>query len=290
MRLVGIMALLRSPRGCPWDRQQTHRSLRPYLLEEAYEAIEAIERGDDLALRDELGDVLLQVVFHAELAAGDGRFAIGDVIDALAEKLIRRHPHVFRPDGTPLSPREYLARSAATPKAVTTQWQRIKAREKPTRRRQAPSVLDGVPRALPSLLRAHRLGGRAAGVAFDWPDVAGVMDKVEEEWRELRDALGEGRARTAEELGDLLFSIANLARKLEIDPESALREANDKFSRRFAALERHLARAGSSVHDATPDEMEAAWNAVKRSAREKRTRASGGPSRSTRRPRGRRSR
>jgi ATP diphosphatase len=266
-RLVDIMATLRSPDGCAWDRRQTHRSLRRYLIEETYEAVDAIDRRDMRALCDELGDVLLQVVFHAELAAASRRFTIRDVIDAICGKLIRRHPHVFDAAGRPLSAAQRARTAIATPAQVKAQWQRIKADERRTAGRRAGGVLEGVPEALPALARASKIGGRVAAVGFDWPRAADVIEKVEEELRELRDALRESEARAAEEMGDVLFSVANLARKLHIDPENALRQANDKFTRRFVALERHLARSGRRLPGASAEEMEAAWNVVKHPAR-----------------------
>lgn len=266
-RLVRIMATLRSPHGCPWDRKQTHASLRPFLLEETYEALEVLDRGDVAALPTELGDVLFQVVFHAQIAAEARRFEMADAITAITTKLIRRHPHVFAASGRPL-PRGRKARAGAplkpkTPAAVLTQWEQIKAAEQQDAGTQK-RLLTGVPKALPSLLRAYEIGTRVASVGFDWPDTAGVVDKIDEEVRELRGALAEGPARAAEELGDLLFSIANLARKLDLEPEAALRAANDKFSARFAAVEADLEARGSSVHAATTEEMEAAWQRVKR--------------------------
>jgi MazG family protein len=258
-RLVAVMADLRSPRGCPWDRRQTHRTLRSYLLEETYEALEAIDRGDLDALRGELGDVLFQVVFHAEVAAADGRFDAADVIDDVTAKLIRRHPHVFTPDG-----RLLRRRPRRSPGAVLEQWERIKAREQAIAG-ALPGVLTGIPRALPALLRAHKIGKRVATVGFDWPDATAVVEKVEEELGELRRAVSEGPRRTAEELGDLLFAVANLARKLNVEPEAALGRANDKFTRRFEGVEHLLRRRGRDVHEAATDEMEAAWAEVKRS-------------------------
>jgi MazG family protein len=266
-RLVEIMATLRSPQGCAWDRRQTHRSLRRYLIEETYEAVDAIDRRDMRALCDELGDVLLQVVFHAELAAGSRRFTIRDVIDAVSEKLVRRHPHVFDAAGRPLSAARRARAAVATPAQVKAQWQRIKADERMAAGQRAGGVLEGVPEALPALARASKIGGRVAAVGFDWPRAADVIRKVEEELRELRGALHESDARAAEEMGDVLFSVANLARKLHIDPENALREANDKFTRRFAALERHLAGSGRPLPGASPEEMEAAWILVKQRGR-----------------------
>ena len=275
-RLVDVMATLRSPHGCPWDRRQTHRSLRPYLLEETYEALDAIERRDFEALRGELGDVLFQIVFHAEVAAAAGRFDAADVIREVTTKLIRRHPHVFTSSGKP------LGRSALrSPTRVLEQWERIKAREQSAADGRV-GLLAGVPRSLPALLRAHKIGKRAATVGFDWPDAGAVMDKIEEEVRELREAFAEGRHRTAEELGDLLFAIANLARKLQIEPEAALTGANDKFTRRFAGVEQLLTRQGRSVHDASAVELDAAWNEVKQQSA---TRASSSHARaSTARP------
>lgn len=288
-RLVRIMATLRSPHGCPWDRKQTHTSLRPFLLEETYEALEVLDRGDFDALPTELGDVLFQVVFHAQIAAEAGRFEMADAINAITTKLIRRHPHVFTASGRPL-PRGRKARAGAparpkTPAAVLTQWEQIKAAEQQDAGTQK-RLLTGVPKALPSLLRAYEIGTRVASVGFDWPDTDGVVDKIDEEVRELRGALAEGPARAAEELGDLLFSIANLARKLDLEPEAALRAANDKFSARFAAVEADLEARGSSVHAATTEEMEAAWQRVKRLP----AKTVSGRSRTARVPRARRSR
>lgn len=262
-RLVRIMATLRAPHGCPWDRKQTHASLRPFLLEETYEALEALDRDDHAALPGELGDVLFQVVFHAQIAAESRRWDMADSLTAIADKLIRRHPHVFTKSGRPLPrTRKKGHRRPTTPAAVLTQWEELKAAEQATRG-EKKRVLAGVPKALPSLLRAHEIGSRVAAVGFDWPTTEGVVDKIEEEVRELRQAVTESPARAAEEFGDLLFSVANLARKLNIEPESALRAANDKFSQRFAAVEADLESRGSSVHAATTDDMESAWQRIK---------------------------
>ena len=264
-RLVRLMDTLRSARGCPWDRKQTHASLRPYLLEETYEALDAIDRGDLAALAGELGDVLFQCVFHAQIAAEAGRFDLADAIDAIAAKLIRRHPHVFTPAGRPLPRGARRRGKVRTPTAVLEQWEQIKAREQTGDGRDA-RVLAGVPRSLPSLLRAHEIGTRVAAVGFDWPRTEDVVDKIEEEAAELREAIAhESHERAEEEMGDLLFSIANLARKLGIEPESALRKANEKFSGRFSALEGVFDAQGRSVHEATLEEMEAAWGQVKAS-------------------------
>jgi MazG family protein len=275
------MATLRSPEGCPWDREQTPRTLRPFLLEEAYEALDAIDRGDFDELKGELGDVLFQCVFHSQIAAERGRFDIADSIQSVVDKLIRRHPHVFHANGRPLSRRQKRGR-AGTPKAVLQQWEQLKAQEQAAVGREE-RVLSGIPRALPSLLRAHEIGSRVAAVGFDWNKTADVIGKIEEEVRELREALQESPARAAEELGDLLFSLANLARKLDMEPESALREANDKFTRRFDQLEAWLAARGRSVHGTPLTELEEAWQAVKILP------ASGGtPARSARTPTARR--
>ena len=255
------MATLRSPEGCPWDRKQTPRTLRPFLLEETYEALDAIDRGDFDDLKGELGDVLFQCVFHCQIAAEHGRFDLADSIQSVVDKLIRRHPHVFQADGRPL-PRRRRRGTATTPQAVLQQWEQLKAQEQAATGREE-RVLSGIPRALPSLLRAHEIGSRVASVGFDWDRTADVMDKIDEEARELREALHESPARAAEELGDLLFSLANLARKLEIEPESALRAANDKFTSRFDQLEAWMAARGRSVHGAPLTELEAAWQAVK---------------------------
>lgn len=260
--LVQIMDVLRSPHGCPWDRQQTHASLRPFLLEETYEALDALDRDDLDALPGELGDVLFQCVFHAQIAAESGRFDIADAVLAITKKLIARHPHVFTAEGKPLSPADRRKRGLNKPQAVVEQWERLKARERAAEGRQA-RILSGIPRSMPSLLRAHEFGTRVAAVGFDWRSPADVVTKIEEEVRELREAVGQNPARAAEELGDLLFSIAQLARHLGVEPESALRSANDKFDRRFSALEGHFDRSGQSIHDATTDEMENMWQRVK---------------------------
>ena len=251
-RLVDIMKRLRAPDGCPWDREQTIHSLRQFVLEETYEVLDAIDRSDHAALRGEIGDFLFEGVFLAQIEADEGRFDVADCLEAIAEKLIRRHPHVFA-----------ATEGVDTADKVVEQWEQIKSRE----RKDAGAgrgALRGVPRALPSLLRAHEIGTRVAAVGFDWTNTIDVVAKIEEEVAELRQAVAhEGRDRTEEEMGDLLFSIANLARKLGIEPESALRRANDKFSARFAALEAAFEQEGRSVHEATLDEMEAAWSKVK---------------------------
>jgi MazG family protein len=251
--LVDIMARLRGPQGCPWDREQTLESLRGFLLEETYEVLDAIDRGDTDALRGEIGDLIFEGVFLAQICADEGRFTVADALESIAAKLVRRHPHIFDPDGRPLD----------TPGQVHQQWEQIKAREQADAGERR-SVLRGVPKALPSLLRAHEIGTRVGAVGFEWAKTADVVDKIEEEVAELRQAVhSEGVARTEEEMGDLLFSIANLARRLGIDSESALRKANEKFTKRFTALEDRLHARGRSVHDASLEEMEREWEIVK---------------------------
>jgi ATP diphosphatase len=265
-RLVRIMDTLRH--GCPWDRAQTHGSLRPHFIEETYEAIDAIDRHAWNALVGELGDVLFQCVFHAQIAAENGRFEMADSIAAINTKLIRRHPHVFSPGGRVLSAAQRGHSRIRTPAAVKEQWEQIKAREQAGGKTK-PRVLSGVPRSLPALLRAYEVGRRVAVVGFDWSRAVEVVDKINEEVRELREALGESPARAAEELGDLLFSLANLARKLGIEPESALRAANNKFTDRFDALETELERRGRSVHQSNLNEMEEVWETIKTRPRPK---------------------
>ena len=250
--LVEIMARLRGPGGCPWDHEQTLESLRQFVLEEAYEVLDAIDRGDHDDLRGEIGDFLFEGVFLARIAEDDGHFTVVDSLGAICEKLIRRHPHVFGD-----------AAGVETPRQVLEQWEAIKAREQRDAG-HSRSVLRGLPKALPALLHAYEIGTRVAAVGFDWARTGSVLDKIEEEVAELRQAVeGESRARAEEEMGDLLFSIANLARKMGIEPEAALRKANAKFSGRFEAVERHLDARGRTVHDSSLDEMEAAWQEVK---------------------------
>jgi MazG family protein len=253
------MATLRSPNGCPWDRRQTRESLRPYLLEETYEAI---DRGDAAGLSGELGDVMFQCVFQAQVAAEAGEFEIADALDSISAKLVRRHPHVFTADGATLSQASRRRTGLREPKAVLEQWERLKAGEQAASG-QKSRLLAGIPRAMPALQRAHEIGTRVAAVGFDWAQAADIVGKIEEEVRELRAAVGESPARAAEEMGDLLFSIASLARKLGLEPESALRQANDKFTTRFDALEGVLEARGRSVHDVPVDDMESAWQQVK---------------------------
>jgi nucleoside triphosphate diphosphatase len=250
-RLLDIMHRLRGPSGCPWDREQTPTSLKPYLVEETYEVLEAIESGEPDPLREELGDLLLQVVFHAEIAAERGDFAIVDVLARLIDKLVSRHPHVFGDT------------SVETPRQALAQWEAIKQREAAAHGRPR-SVIDGVPRALPALIRAQRVQGKAARVNFDWPDARAAWAKVEEEVQEATAALAEGqRDRFQEELGDLLFSLVNVARLSAIDAEDTLQRAIEKFRRRFTTMESELSARGKSVTSVSSEELEQSWEAVK---------------------------
>jgi MazG family protein len=290
-RLAEIMRVLRSPHGCPWDREQSHESLRGHLIEEAYEAVDAIDRGENADLCGELGDVLLQCVFHAQIASEAGRFDLADVANAIAQKLIRRHPHVFTASGRPLSAAVRRQRQT-TSGGVREQWQRIKAGEQAAAGVER-HLLAGLPRALPALLRAQKIGARAAEVGFDWPDARDVLSKIDEEVAELRAVVADAHGHTdqravVDEMGDVLFSIANLARKLGVEPEQALAQANDKFTRRFNAVETQLAAEGIDVHDAGLDVLEAAWTAVKATTTS--ASATSGPTSRARAARGRRSR
>jgi nucleoside triphosphate diphosphatase len=251
--LIEIMARLRAPDGgCPWDLQQTFSSIAPYTIEEAYEVVDAIARGDlDGGLPDELGDLLLQVVFHARMAEEQGRFDFGDVVRAITEKLLRRHPHVFCDAGT------------LTADQVKGLWQEIKAQERAARGdTTGERTLDGVPVALPALTRAQKLQEKAARVGFDWANTRDVLAKIEEEAREIEPVLNDPDA-AAEEIGDLLFAAVNLARHAKVDAESALRAASIKFERRFRSIEDALAAEGRAPADTSLDEMEALWNDAK---------------------------
>lgn len=253
-KLLEIMAKLRDPReGCPWDRQQDFSSIAPYTVEEAYEVADAIARDDLDGLRDELGDLLFQVAFHARMAEELGAFDFEAVAGGICDKMIRRHPHVF---GTA----EERARGAEK-----GAWHRIKAAERSDRDAES-SALDGVAQALPALKRAEKLGKRAAAVGFDWPDPAGPREKIDEELGELAAASAAGdAAHIAEELGDLLFAVVNLARHLQIDPEQALVAANRKFERRFQAMEQAIAASAKDIRELDLDTLEAHWQATKRS-------------------------
>lgn len=243
--LVRVMARLRAPEGCPWDREQTHRSLRPYLLEETYEALEAIDAEDWARLSDELGDVLLQIVFHAQLASERGDFTIEDVITGIVTKLRRRHPHVF--GDTTVSDAD----------EVVDRWEQIKRGETGNEGRE--SALDGIPESLPALQRAHKLQRRAARAGFDWDDIAGPRAKIDEELTEVAAAEGES---VEDEVGDLLFAVVNYARFLGVEPESALRRANERFGRRFRAVEQ-AAGSAERLQAMGLDEMDELWEQAK---------------------------
>jgi MazG family protein len=288
-RAVSIMARLRGPGGCPWDREQTFDSIKPYTLEEAYEVLEAIDNRDWDELRGELGDLLLQVLFYSQMAQEDGKFSIDDVLERLSDKLVRRHPHVFG-DVT-----------AETSADVLRNWEAIKAEEKKQRLETSggkaakaeaqESVLAGVSSAMPALLEAHRLSSRAAHVGFDWPEIGGLFEKLNEEATELKEELqqlpfpvrpaargiaGSGRPQVPEELrhrleeevGDMFFVLVNIARYLALDPESALKKTNRKFKRRFQWMEEQLHASGRGAQDASADELESLWQRAKQQERE----------------------
>jgi len=247
------MARLRAPGGCPWDREQTFDSIKPYTLEETYEVLDAIDRRDWTGLAEELGDFLLQAVFYAQMAKDEGRFSIDDSLDAICEKLIRRHPHVFA-DG-----------DAKTPDAVKVRWDQIKSEEKKERGDAPKPLLDSVPRAMPALVEAQQIASKAAGVGFDWDNIEQVIAKLHEELDELRQARGgSDAAHIEDELGDILFVIVNIARFLKVDPEQALRGTNAKFRRRFGYVEQQLAGRGHKLTDSHIEEMEELWQEAKR--------------------------
>lgn len=251
-RLLEIMRRLRDPEtGCPWDIEQDFRSIAPYTIEEAYEVADAIERGDWAELEGELGDLLLQTVYHTQMGAEAGYFDFASVTKAIADKMVDRHPHVFGDESRDKSAEQQ-----------TADWEKIKAAERAKKAQQG--ALDGVAVGLPALLRAYKLQKRAARVGFDWPETAQVLDKIAEEARELveaRDSLPQDKVE--EEMGDLLFVMANLARHLEVEPEAALRRANAKFTRRFKSIEAELAARGKAPTDSTLEEMDALWDAAK---------------------------
>jgi MazG family protein len=262
-RLVEIMARLRAPDGCPWDREQTHASLRTYLIEETYEVLEALDSGDDAKFAEEMGDLLLQIVFHSQIAKEEGRFSVSDVIREIHDKMVRRHPHVFG---------EKRAKDSAE---VLKNWEQLKKEERAAAGRRNgsgsreeakdASLLDGVSKALPAALEGFQLTRRAARIGFDWDNVEGVFEKMNEEAGELRQALGAKDVHKAEEeMGDLLFAAVNLARYLQIDPEIALKQANAKFSMRFRRMEELAAKSGKALADVPRVEMEKLWDAAKR--------------------------
>lgn len=255
-RLLAVMAWLRDRQyGCPWDIDQTFKTIAPYTIEEAYEVADAIERDDMPALKEELGDLLLQVVYHAQIAQEAKAFGFGDVATAIADKMVDRHPHVF------------ADARIDTAEAQTVSWEARKAAERAAKQTAEPAgALDGVARALPALLRAEKIQKRAARVGFDWTETTPVIDKIEEELGELRIEIEAGtidQARLTDELGDVLFAVANLARHCKVDPEAALRATNDKFERRFGYIERRLADQGRKPAEASLEEMEALWQEAK---------------------------
>lgn len=261
-KLVAVQARLRAPKGCPWDREQTHQSLRTYLVEEAYEVLEALDSGNDEKFAEEMGDLLLQIVFHSQIASEEGRFTVAEVIQEIHDKMVRRHPHVFG---------ETHAKDSAE---VLRNWEQIKAEERRSKAGRTeskgaqlskePSLLDGVSRALPATLEGFQLTRKAARVGFDWADTGGVIDKMREETEELKEALEtRDQRKIEEELGDLLFAAVNLARFLKTDPEIALKNANAKFSGRFRAMEKMARETGREFKDLPREEMEALWNATK---------------------------
>src|SRR5580658_6480874 len=263
-KLASVQARLRAPDGCPWDREQTHASLRTYLIEEAYEVLEALESGDDAKFAEEMGDLLLQIVFHSEIAREQGRFDVSDVIREVHDKMVRRHPHVFG---------EERAKDSAE---VLKNWEEIKKEERIAagkkagaeskgEKRPASSLLDGVSKALPAALEGFQLTRRAARIGFDWHNVEGVFDKMREESGELRQAVGaKNTGRIEEEMGDLLFAAVNLARFLHVDPEIALKKANVKFSTRFRRMEDLAAKSGRALADVPRETMEEFWEEAKR--------------------------
>jgi len=248
--LVKIMEQLRGEEGCPWDREQTHESLKPFLIEEAYEVLEAMEARDQERFQEELGDLLFQIIFHTQIGKEQGQFTMEQLLEKITEKMVRRHPHVFSDS------------LVADAQEVLFNWEAIKRREKGGKR--AGSALDGIPRDLPSLLRAHRLQDRASRLGFDWPDVKGAYAKAEEEMGELQSALHEGdRSRMEEELGDLLFSLVNIARFIEVNPEEALRKAIDRFVQRFHHIEESFKQQGREIQKGDLEEMERLWREAK---------------------------
>lgn len=265
-RLVRIMRVLRAPGGCPWDREQTLQSLRPFVLEETYELLDALDRGDLEGLCEELGDFLYEAVFLAQIAEDAGHFTIADAVDGIAQKLVRRHPHVFTPDGTPLADQPALSSDD-----VVKKWEDLKAAERKTAGKAPRTLLSGIPRSMPALLRAYEMTARAATVGFDWATPDDVLAKIREELGEIADvrrAPVPAPDALEDEVGDLLFAVANFARKLGVEPEAALRRASDKFHQRFTAMERLAAGEERPLAARTLDEQNALWETVKRAARE----------------------
>lgn len=256
-QLLTIMAKLRGPDGCPWDREQDFSTIAPYTIEEAYEVADAIARNDLRDLQDELGDLLLQVVFHSQMAKEQNSFTFEDVVRGISEKMISRHPHVFS---------DVDAQNAEVVKDIWEQRKDVERQSKQQPKDGVGSVLDGVTLALPALMRAQKISKRAARTGFDWPDMPSLFDKLDEERDELRSALenNEGQESLHEELGDLLFVVVNLARRLDVDAETALRDANTKFTRRFRHIEQKIAATGQSINDADMEQMQSAWDDAKK--------------------------
>jgi tetrapyrrole methylase family protein/MazG family protein len=257
-RFVELIARLRAPGGCPWDREQTHESVKPMTIEEAYEVARAIEEGDDEELAGELGDLLLQVVFHARIAEERGAFRLQRVIERVAEKMVRRHPHVFGDDG------------AATSGEVLRNWEALKAQERAAKGQEDESMLDSVHNGLPAVMEAFQMTTKVSRVGFDWKDADGALGKLDEEVLELRQAIAAktGAAKVAEEVGDLLFVAVNVARLTGVDPESALKAANRKFRRRFRHIEDRLRAGGRQPADSTLEDMDRLWEEAKRAERQ----------------------
>src|SRR5215475_8098096 len=256
-RLADIVARLRAPDGCPWDREQTIDTLKRYVLEETYEVLDAIDRHDHDALREELGDFLFEAVFVAQLEHDDGHFSIAESVKSIADKLVRRHPHVFA--------RHTGEAALETADQVRTRWEEIKTEERGGTAK-TKTLLSGIPLTLPALLRAYQIGARAASVGFDWSRADDVVAKIREEVEEIQEVVSAGgidQDRIEEEVGDLLFAIANLSRKLGVEPETALRKANDKFTRRFTAMDAAIGASGRQMRDMTLNELEAEWQRVK---------------------------
>ena len=261
--LAAVMETLRGKKGCPWDKEQTRESLKPFLLEEAYEVLEAIDDEDPEILKEELGDLLFQVVFHSRIAQERGEFSIEDVLANILDKMTRRHPHVF---GTSRSSRKKSL--APTSKEVLARWEELKRKEK--RNRKRASVLDGVPKPLPALMRAHQLQTRASRVGFDWKEIQPVWNKVREEMKELEQAIGEGQARRIqEEIGDVFFSLVNMARFLKLDPEESLRKANQRFVDRFSYMEMKAGKSQKTLSSMTLSEMDRFWEEAKTAERKR---------------------
>ena len=262
-KLVAVMRTLRSPDGCPWDRDQTLESLTHFVLEEAHEVVDAIERGDMAALREEVGDHIFEGVFLAQVASESGHFTVDDSLRTVVEKLLRRHPHVFQENG---QVHDAASRERApSAEAALDRWNAQKSQERADRGEQ-PSTLGSVPKSLPALLRAYKIGKRVAAVGFEWSTTKDVLAKIEEEVSELRDTLEkepDNPARAEEEMGDLFFAIANLSRRLGIEPETALRKANDKFTKRFSQMEANIHASGRTLEGSTLEDMDAEWERIK---------------------------